>query len=162
MSTSLAFWDFSLSFYVKPKVAECCLQLQDQFAVNVNVLLWAIWLGRRQICLTDERLVTALELIQQWDANYVQVLRQLRRTMKREFAQDLERVAPPRDSIKRAELMAEKTEQQWLEALAKAWNMDSVPFVEGENVVHYLNFLNIPQVLIEQVKIILHEATDRP
>lgn len=154
MTNFLGLWDFSLSFYAKPKVADCCLQLQDEYAVNVNVLLWSIWLGQRQIRLTDERLVAALKLIQQWDMGYVQALRQLRRKMKCEFAQNLSLVASTRESIKRAELMAEKTEQQWLENLAKEWSVESVQFAGGENEEFYLNFLNIPQALIEQVKAI--------
>lgn len=152
MTKCLTFWDFSLSLYAQPEVADCCLQLQDRYAGNVNIFLWSIWLGRRQVRLTDERLTAALKLIQQWDLDYVQVLRQLRRKMKYEFAQDLELIAPVRESIKAAELKAEKREQDWLEKLAEKWNAESVQFAEGENEALYLNFLQLPSLLIEQIK----------
>lgn len=152
MTKFLTFWDFSLSLYAKPEVADCCLQLQDRYAANVNILLWSVWLGQQQVRLTNDRLTIALELIQEWDTDYVQTLRQLRRKMKQEFTQDLDMVASVRESIKRAELMAEKREQHCLENLSKQWNAEFVLLVEGENEQLYLNFLSVPQVLIEQAK----------
>ncbi|MES2675430.1 MAG: TIGR02444 family protein [Pseudomonadota bacterium] len=152
MTKGLTFWDFSLSLYAQPEVADCCLQLQDRYAGNVNLFLWSIWLGQRQVRLTDARLAAALELIQQWDVEYVQVLRQLRRKMKHEFAQDLKLVAVVRESIKGAELKAEKREQDWLEKLAENWSAESVQLAEGENQAFYLNYLQLPQLLIEQIK----------
>jgi uncharacterized protein (TIGR02444 family) len=152
MTRFLTFWDFSLSLYAKPEVADCCLQLQDSYAGNVNLFLWSIWLGRRQVRLTNDRLAAALELTQQWDMDYVQALRQLRRKMKLEFAQDLEAIASVRESIKEAELTAEKREQDWLEKFAEEWSAESVQLIEGENEEFYLNFLQLPQLLIEQIK----------
>ncbi|MES2825556.1 MAG: TIGR02444 family protein [Pseudomonadota bacterium] len=152
MTKCLTFWDFSLSLYAQPEIADCCLQLQDRYAGNVNIFLWSIWLGRRQVRLTDVRLTAALELIQQWDMDYVQVLRQLRRKMKYEFAQDLKLIAAVRESIKGAELKAEKREQDWLEKLAEKWSVESVQLAEGENEAFYLNYLQLPQLLIEQIK----------
>ncbi len=155
MTHPLNFWDFSLSLYAKPEVADCCLQLQDGYAANVNVLLWAIWLERRQVRLTGERLEAALELIQPWDRDCVQVLRKLRRGIKMrfDFAQNQELIVSVREKIKQAELEAEKQEQQWLENLADDWSMESLQLNEGENVECYLNFLNIPQVFIERLKL---------
>lgn len=37
-------WDFSLSLYARPKMESLCLALQDQHGINVNLLLWALWL----------------------------------------------------------------------------------------------------------------------
>ena len=47
MSSSSArpLWDFSLEVYGRPKVAETCLRLQDEFGVDVPVLLFAAWLA---------------------------------------------------------------------------------------------------------------------
>ncbi len=39
-------WTFCLSFYAFPRVESLCLELQDRGGVNVNSLLWAIWLDR--------------------------------------------------------------------------------------------------------------------
>ena len=49
-----AFWRFSVQFYRQPAVAEVCLLLQDEFGIDVNLLLFVLWrrlwrLGREQI-----------------------------------------------------------------------------------------------------------------
>ena len=81
----LMLWDFSLSFYAKPQVAEFCLYLQDTYDVDINVFLWAIWLEQQHIYLTQQTLTLALEWVQPWNRQYVQPLRNLRRQMKHEF-----------------------------------------------------------------------------
>lgn len=39
-------WTFCLSFYAFPQVESLCLELQDRGGMNVNSLLWAMWLDR--------------------------------------------------------------------------------------------------------------------
>ncbi len=39
------FWQYSLEVYAKPEVAELCLSLQDEFGLDVNVLLFCGYLG---------------------------------------------------------------------------------------------------------------------
>ena len=39
------FWRFSLALYARPGVAEALLALQDGAGRNVNLLLFALWLG---------------------------------------------------------------------------------------------------------------------
>ena len=151
-------WVFSSALYAKPHIADCFLQLQDRYKANVNVLLWSIWLERQQVRLTSDRLAAALELIQQWDVDYVQVLRELRRKIKSrlDFAQNLGFIVSVREKIKQAELLAEKQEQEWLEQVAQDWSWESVQLKEGENLGLYLHFLNIPQMFIEEVKAIVN------
>ncbi|WP_439134656.1 TIGR02444 family protein [Pseudomaricurvus sp.] len=40
-------WDFSLSIYAEPEMEALCLHLQDRRGINVNLLLWALWLDAR-------------------------------------------------------------------------------------------------------------------
>lgn len=40
-----AFWDFSLEVYGAPGVADSCLRLQDRLGIDVNLLLFACWVG---------------------------------------------------------------------------------------------------------------------
>lgn len=108
-------WDFSLALYAQPGVADCCLHLQDEHGVNVNVLLWCVWLGARGYELDQAQLDEALDSIQGWDSRYVQPLRALRRQMKLEFGVKDEDVEAVRTSIKQAELQAERQLQLWLE-----------------------------------------------
>lgn len=145
-------WDFSLAHYAKPQVAEHCLQLQDSYGVNVNVLLWALWLESQHKLLTGERLQVALAAIAQWDINYVQALRELRRKMKQDFADDLAQVADVRDQIKHAELLAEKQEQQWLADVAQGWSETTSEIAKGKNLSLYLEYSQVPLAVIEQIK----------
>jgi uncharacterized protein (TIGR02444 family) len=40
-----AFWRFSLAFYARPGVAEALIALQDRAGRDVNLMLFALWLG---------------------------------------------------------------------------------------------------------------------
>jgi len=40
-----AFWRFSLAFYARPGVAPALIALQDRDGRDVNVILYAVWLG---------------------------------------------------------------------------------------------------------------------
>ncbi len=113
VDTSL--WDFSLQYYARPGVSSLCLRLQDEQGVNVNVLLWTLWLGYRGIRLEPLQLARALRKVHSWDQHYVLPLRQLRRRMKVEFDVTDTSVEAVRTQIKQAELLAEKHLQQILE-----------------------------------------------
>jgi uncharacterized protein (TIGR02444 family) len=149
-SADLPLWDYAVALYTKPQVADCCVQLQDTFNINVNLLLWCVWLEVLQIELTPERLSAAIALAETWDKSYVQTLRQMRRTMKMEFAKDLASVAVVRDQIKQAELLAEKQEHIWLEKLIEVWPSEANKIIAGKNLAFYLSAVNVPQSTIEQ------------
>lgn len=144
-------WDFSLAHYAKPLVADTCLQLQDSYGINVNVLLWTLWLENHNKLLTQEKLQLALDAIALWDVNYVQPLRQLRRKMKQDFADNLVQVADVRDQIKHAELLAEKQEQQWLDNVAQGWPESSSGNLTGKNLSLYLQHFQVPLAVIEML-----------
>jgi uncharacterized protein (TIGR02444 family) len=148
-------WDYALALYAKPQVADCCLHLQDAYEVNVNLALWCVWLDVRQIALTTERLAAAITAIGVWDKSYVQVLRQLRRKMKMEFAQNLALVASVREQIKQTELLAEKQEHLWLEELANLWLPESNEITAGKNLKFYLSAVNVPHADIEKALAVL-------
>lgn len=113
INTSL--WDFSLHYYARPGVSQLCLRLQDEHGANVNVLLWALWLGHRSMRLEPVQLAHTLRKIHSWDQHYVVPLRQLRRRMKVEFGVENASIEAVRTHIKQAELRAEQHVQQLLE-----------------------------------------------
>jgi uncharacterized protein (TIGR02444 family) len=43
----LSLWNFSIAFYAKPKIQSACLTLQDQYGVNVPLLLCCCWSSMR-------------------------------------------------------------------------------------------------------------------
>lgn len=147
-STQSSLWDFAVALYAQPGIEPLCLRLQDEHAANINVLIFACWLEIRQIQLD---LPAALARVSDWDRDYVQTLRQLRRQMKQEFAGNLTDVATVRDQIKHAELLAEGQQLRWLEGLASTWSQ-SGGIAAGENLRIYLNHLQVPEATIAIVK----------
>jgi uncharacterized protein (TIGR02444 family) len=143
VNKKLSLWEFSCALYAKPQVAETCLRLQDDAGANVNLLLWALWLEKNQLILTPQRLCVAQSAIQQWDSDYVQVLRQLRRELKREHAVANELAEALRKTIKQAELQAEHYEQSCLAALSETWVEYEQKINAGHNLAFYLQSLKV-------------------
>ena len=108
MSPAGTFWSFSLRIYGAPGVESACLDLQDRFGADVNLVLYCLWIGR---ALTPEALEQALEAATPVQS-YIRPLREMRRTLPKDAA--------VRDAVKKAELAAEKLEQDTLEALGEA------------------------------------------
>jgi uncharacterized protein (TIGR02444 family) len=115
-------WDFAVAVYGRPGVAAVCLDLQDRRGVDVPLLLWAAWLGRRGIGLDAARLEQAAAAVRPWRDEVVLTLRGLRRRLKSGPAS-----APGaatvgfREEIKALELRAERIQLDMLAELAAAW-----------------------------------------
>ncbi|MBV2131824.1 TIGR02444 family protein [Pseudomonas sp. MAP12] len=122
MSKSL--WDFSVDLYACPGVADDCLQLQDDCGAEVCLLLAALWLERRGVAATLERVAQLERLASPWQAAVSTPLRQLRRAWKAAAAADAE-LAELRRQLASLELQAERILLQRLEAQAKAWPADA-------------------------------------
>ena len=151
------FWNFSLRLYARPQVADLCLQLQDTYQLNVNLLLWCCWLEQQAISLTAERLQQAHLRVDAWEQDYVLPLRALRRNLKRQFGAADATIETLRQQIKHAELMAEKQMQIWLEELAAQWLVvTNPPVAPGENLRCYLTSQKVPYAAIEAAIITLN------
>lgn len=114
-----AFWTWSLEHYQHDGAEHLLLRLQDEFQLNVNVLLWTCWCATRFEPLTEEIVSEALDLTGPWTANVTAQLRAARRYLKSpgDLATASE-VLSLRDAIKNNELAAERIEQSVLEQLA--------------------------------------------
>ena len=57
-----SFWAFSLKVYAEQAVADICLDLQDQFGADVNVVLFMLWSAarRRRLSAAEIRGIVAL------------------------------------------------------------------------------------------------------
>lgn len=107
MEDSAALWEFALALYSSPGVEKTLLRLQDHAHANVNVLLWACWLQKRNIRLNHATIEQAETSIAEWDRDVVQSLRKLRRQLKAKEAESAV-IATVREQIKSAELSAER------------------------------------------------------
>lgn len=152
-------WDFSLRQYARAGVADACLHLQDEHGVNVNLLLWCVWLEQCGITLDAARLRSAQKRIHAWDEHYIVPLRQLRRRMKAEFGTGDAGIEQVRQQIKQAELFAEKQLQSLLEVLPHTWESPGatsthLPIV-GENLRFYLRQHNVADTAITELLALL-------
>src|SRR5262249_55484180 len=125
------FWQFSLALYGQPGVARECLELQDKFGLNINLLLFCAWLGCRGIILTREHLEGVSRSIASWHDNVVHPLRGLRRQMKLQH----ENMSALRAQVQRIEIEAEQVEQAMLFDYAQRIASRS----ESDAVTHNIN-----------------------
>ena len=110
----MALWDWAVSAYGRPGVADACLTLQDAHGQNTCLLLWAAWAGA-----TPHTAQPAAEFAKAWDEAAVTPLREVRRALKADFpplAEDeRERL---RNAVKAAELQSERLLLEGLERLS--------------------------------------------
>ncbi len=115
LETDNPFWRFSLRVYAMPGVAEECLEVQDRLGIDVNVLLYAAWLGAIRGTALDSADIGLIErAVATWSAEVVQPLRAVRRGLKvmPEIADQA--VQALRQRVADAELFAEQIEQALL------------------------------------------------
>jgi uncharacterized protein (TIGR02444 family) len=116
MPDRTSLWNFSLTFYARPGVAELCLDLQDCFAVDVNVLLYLLWQASRGRRLDASEMGQVVALVENWRQNVVLPLRGVRRFLKEPaptwLAADVHAF---RERIKADELQAELLQQETME-----------------------------------------------
>ena len=116
------FWDFSLSLYGKPGVAPACLALQERHGLDVNVLMFCLWLaasGRGPV--RAATLAEAFAAAEAWHAEAVRPLRAVRRRLKTPVGPADPALAQAlRARIQKIEIDAEHIEQLTLANTAAA------------------------------------------
>jgi uncharacterized protein (TIGR02444 family) len=109
------FWRFSLAFYRQAGVAEACIALQDDCGVDVNLMLFLLWLaaGGRQLSMDNIKELDAA--VRDWRELTVIPIRDIRRKLK--AAPTLVEAGKQeafRAKIKALELEAERLQQEAL------------------------------------------------
>jgi uncharacterized protein (TIGR02444 family) len=82
MQHATSFWTFSLKFYSQPAVGDACLDLQDRFGADVNIVLYGLWQAHRGRRLSESDIRKVIELVGVWQKNVVWPLRMVRRFLK--------------------------------------------------------------------------------
>jgi len=141
------FWTFSLRLYSRDEVAAACLALQTRHGLDVNVLLYCIWLGaERGVLLSETDAARIVENVNRWHDGVVRPLRAMRVRLKDDPHGAPKAMADMlRNEIKRAELDAERIEQQLLftQIWSDAPRATRSTFSARENVLAYLKSLQI-------------------
>ena len=123
------FWSFSLAVYEASAVQNECLDLQDQFGLDVNLVLLCAFLGAGHgVALKSGDIALARQEFGQWHEDIVKPLRAARRNLKTVGLPDAHAAQAAmqlRAQVKAADLESERIEQmmleQWAEARLAAW-----------------------------------------
>jgi uncharacterized protein (TIGR02444 family) len=109
-----SFWTFSIALYNDPAVQRECLDLQDHYDVNVNLLLFCAFVGAVHGALLSRTEITRAEsAVHVWHGHVVGGLRAARRALK-SFGKDALAIGLY-GSVKAHELEAEQFEQRMIE-----------------------------------------------
>jgi uncharacterized protein (TIGR02444 family) len=141
------FWRFSLKFYGKQTVKDICLELQNSYEINVNILLFCCWLassGRDR--LTNNELIILFNTIDYWHRSITEPLRSLRKTLSLE--NKVEWMKQLRAEVLQQEIIAEQVEQLLLaHILPRAVLKNKRIKQKIDDCIHnfhgYFNYLNI-------------------
>jgi uncharacterized protein (TIGR02444 family) len=143
--TTSPFWTFSLSLYRMDGVAPACIELQDSAGVDVNILLFALFLAAKGRALRAADIADLDAALKGWREDVVIPLRGVRRVLKSpEKSVDPVQAAALRERIKAVELEAERLQQEALYALrpVEAWGVAQAPAAAGSaNVAAYGAYL---------------------
>jgi len=135
------FWRFSARVYSRPGVSDACLQLQDDFDLDVNLLLFCLWCaaagpGR----LKPDDFEQLEQRVGGWQTETVKPLRAIRRRSRDELGDELAEFF--RAAMLRIELDAERVEQEllfrWASERRREAEID-VPAEAARNLVVYLS-----------------------
>jgi uncharacterized protein (TIGR02444 family) len=119
--TETPFWRFSLHFYRQAGVSDACIALQDECGVDVNLLLFLLWLaaGRQRLSASDVKKLD--DSVRDWRNLTIVPIRDARRKLKGAAT-----LVPPgkqeafRTKVKAIELDAERLQQEALYELTRS------------------------------------------
>ncbi len=135
------FWLYSLSLY--PAIKDLSLQWQDNFGVNINLLLFLLYLDKQQQSLSEAQLQQLEDLLKHFSTEVTQSIRALRRTLPSPWLQsDMQQ--PLRQQLLSTELAAEKLEQQLLVQQFNQLGVSEDVLPYSQLLDHYLLLINAP------------------
>jgi uncharacterized protein (TIGR02444 family) len=134
VETGSDFWRFSLAIYRMDGVPPACLALQDGHGLDVNLMLFALWLASQGRALSPDDISDADSAVMEWRSEAVVALRRVRRYLRSPpDAFDAKATSALRDRIKAVELEAERLQQEALFALrpVSSWGRVELPEPAG-------------------------------
>ncbi|MCK9467789.1 MAG: TIGR02444 family protein [Porticoccaceae bacterium] len=146
------FWLFATHLYGEPGVADACLWLQEQYDLDVMLLLLCLWSGYEWGPLHPAQLHMLINDSEPWRQNLVRPLRSARRWLKKYRSAIAAPSAADSETLRQAildnELVAERLQGELLQALLAAWQGATLSGKPGaaaaESNVHlYLKQLSI-------------------
>lgn len=134
-------WAFALKFYQQPGVEQACLQLQDQYGVSINRLLYACWCSVAGVRLPQHSRFVEVE---HWQQQVTHKVRSARYTVRKQKAEQSAMNACY-DKLRAAELACEQIELAMLHSLVIECDQEPVTLtLLEENLQNCLKIQNLP------------------
>ena len=125
------FWDFSLQVYGRDGVSVACLRLQEHHGIDVNIMLFCLWLGESGRGIVEGHEMDSLRAASdKWYNDVVKRLRAVRQGLKTDFPDVPENL---RENL-RAQAQATEIDAEHLEQLLLAGVIDR-PTAEGVSTI---------------------------
>jgi uncharacterized protein (TIGR02444 family) len=119
--TDTPFWRFSLNFYRQAGVAEACIALQDDCGVDVNLMLFLLWLAANGRQLSLDNIKELDQAVRTWRELIIIPIREIRRKLKAApTLVDAGKQEALRTKVKAIELEAERLQQEALYARSRS------------------------------------------
>ena len=140
------FWNYSSQIWTLPNSRTACLELQNSYEADINILLYCCWIGNKKLKINDDDLQVLLDTIQPWQI-MIKPLRDARKMMQQQtIAMPVSLQDQTIKHITEMELNAEHMSQIALERAIKiseiaACNSTSEVECSLENLKIYLNSL---------------------
>lgn len=79
------FWNYSSQLFQITEVADTCLQLQNSFDADVNLILFCCWAGDNHRVLDDNDINSLIQASEPWQSAILKPLREARKLMKNQI-----------------------------------------------------------------------------
>jgi len=140
-------WNYSTQIWTLPEVEAICLDLQDSYDANANMLLYCCWIGDKNLSLNDDDLQILLDTIKPWQT-IIKPLRDSRKMMKQQLlALPANMIDKTVSNISEMELNAEHMTQLALEKALRPEKIAPCDDLSGiecslNNIKTYINSLD--------------------
>lgn len=156
--SSEQFWQYSLNLY--SAIKDLCLQWQDHFGVNINLLLFLLYLDKQQQSVSEAQLQLLEDLLKHFSTEVTQSIRALRRTLPSPWLEsDMQQ--PLRQQLLSTELAAEKLEQQLLVQQFNQLSQSDDLLPHSQLLDHYLVLINAPVELLDAEILDLYQQSQQ-
>ena len=81
-SANAPIWDFVLNYYGRKGVSEALIGLQDGYGIDVNMLLFLVWMAAQRRSLGADDVQRVSETSHAWQRSVVVPIRAVRRLLK--------------------------------------------------------------------------------
>jgi len=121
------FWNFAIEAYRRPGVSGACLQLQEPYHLDVNLLLFCGWTGAFGMGrLSGEEIARCRDAVAGWHDSVVRGLRGVRRILKTDFDELPDELGEIREAL-RKHIQAREIDAEHLEQLILVGCVHRVP-----------------------------------